>query len=110
MSGPQLAHPIRPPPESPVSPNPPTPNVRDIHLRALAASNGGVPDDILEDSESILAREPPAYSPLDAYAYADGVQIDLPADVISAALETGTISSDMINRSRSETHRGRRNR
>lgn len=110
LSGPVLAHPIRDPPESPLSPNPPTPNIRDIHLRALAASNNGVPEDILEETDAPLSREPPAYSPLDAFQYADGVQIDLPADVISAALETGTISSDMINRSRSETHRGRRNR
>ena len=30
---------------------------------------------------------PPAYSPLDAFAYPDGVAIDLPAEMIAAALE-----------------------
>lgn len=39
-------------------------------------------------SGSGAAREPPAYSPLDAYHYPDGVHVDLPAEVIAAALES----------------------
>lgn len=94
-SGSELAIQVHPPPESPMSPDPPTPDVRDIHLqafgsstsasRASAGANANVPE-----------REPPAYSPLDAYAYSDGVQLDLPAEIISAALETGTLPSNMI--------------
>ena len=57
-------------------------------------------------------REPPAYSPLDAYTYSEGVHIDLPAELISAALERGTIPSGVLNplhgRSRSERRRSRR--
>ncbi|KAF8525080.1 SPRY-domain-containing protein [Hysterangium stoloniferum] len=32
-------------------------------------------------------REPPAYSPLDAYHYPEGVHVDLPAEIIAAAIE-----------------------
>lgn len=38
-------------------------------------------------SVEAMTVEPPAYSPIDAYRYADGVVIDLPAEVIAAALE-----------------------
>jgi len=44
-------------------------------------------------------RDPPAYSPLDAYTYADGVHIDLPADVIAAALEGGTVPQHAVGQS-----------
>lgn len=92
-SGSELAIQVHPPPESPMSPDPPTPDVRDIHLQALVPSNstavGGAHADVPD-------REPPAYSPLDAYAYRDGVQLDLPAEIIAAALERGTLPSNVI--------------
>ncbi|KAI0318966.1 concanavalin A-like lectin/glucanase domain-containing protein [Amylostereum chailletii] len=92
-------------PESPVSPgNPPTPNVLDIHLQALPAmrAGSGSSASASEDEEALGSltpalsrRDPPAYSTVDAYAYADGVRIDLPAEVIAAALETGSLPSVM---------------
>ncbi|KAF9015193.1 hypothetical protein BDQ17DRAFT_1340646, partial [Cyathus striatus] len=116
---------LHPPPESPLSPNPtnpPTPNQRDIHLQALStashrrtgssASDRDAPtEDRLSSDAGLSRRDPPAYSPLDAYTYADGVQIDLPAEVITAALEGGTIPSDIVgqgNSSRSDRRRTRR--
>ncbi|GJJ13808.1 hypothetical protein Clacol_008065 [Clathrus columnatus] len=36
---------------------------------------------------SIDNRPPPAYSPLDAFHYPEGVHVDLPAEIISAAIE-----------------------
>ena len=36
---------------------------------------------------SVEARAPPAYSPSDAFHYPDGVHVDLPSEVIAAALE-----------------------
>lgn len=117
-SGPELAIQVHPPPESPMSPDPPTPNVRDIRLQALAPSStngsstasgawGHNPDvDVLPH------QDPPAYSPLDAFAYSEGVQLDLPAEVIAAALERGTLPSTMIgpppSSSRSDRRRSRR--
>ena len=41
----------------------------------------------LSSGGSIEGREPPAYSPLDAFHYPDGVHVDLPSEVIAAALE-----------------------
>ncbi|KAF9044769.1 SPRY-domain-containing protein [Hymenopellis radicata] len=95
---------VHPPPDSPMSPNPPTPNHRDIHLQALSSrsdhrrtgsagsahDDGDVEDDRLTNG-SLSRRDPPAYSPLDAFTYADGVHIDLPAEVIAAALEGHSI-------------------
>ncbi|EPQ60765.1 SPRY-domain-containing protein [Gloeophyllum trabeum ATCC 11539] len=108
---------VHPPPESPISPNPPTPNPRDIHLQALNSSAQAgpslSPSSTLLDEVSALRREPPSYSPLDPFAYQDGVHIDLPADVIAAALERGTIPSSAFSHSsgsRSERHRWRRDR
>ncbi|KZT30439.1 SPRY-domain-containing protein [Neolentinus lepideus HHB14362 ss-1] len=108
---------IHPPPESPVSPNPPTPNPRDIHLQALNSSTQAgpslSPSSTLLDGTSALRREPPSYSPLDPFAYSEGVQIDLPAEVIAAALERGTIPSSAFSQassSRPERHRRRRER
>ncbi|THH16740.1 hypothetical protein EW146_g3940 [Bondarzewia mesenterica] len=107
-------------PESPISPgNPPTPNVRDIHLQALSGSSSSSSQDSDADADvlrnetaSLSRREPPAYSPLDAYTYSEGVHIDLPAEVISAALERGTIPSNVMaaahGSSRSERRRSRR--
>ncbi|KAI0094668.1 concanavalin A-like lectin/glucanase domain-containing protein [Irpex rosettiformis] len=103
-SGSELAIHVHPPPESPIAGDPPTPDIRDISLQALQSGTGsrtvsGAPSPIPE-------RAPPAYSPLDAYAYSDGVQLDLPAEVIAAALETGTLPSNMIAPSLSSTRSG----
>jgi hypothetical protein len=114
-------------PETPSTPNPPTPNQRDIHLQALSTMSSGsslarrsttptsdTTQDSLDDTliqEPITRRDPPAYSPLDAYTYSDGVHIDLPAEVISAALEGGTLPDSAIGQasnSRSDRHRARR--
>ncbi|GJE86063.1 SPRY-domain-containing protein [Phanerochaete sordida] len=106
--GSELAIQVHPPPESPMSPDPPTPDVRDIHLQAFASSN---PPAL--SAADIPDREPPAYSPLDAYAYQDGVQLDLPAEIIAQALERGTLPSNIIGpslSSRSERRSRRRDR
>ena len=112
---------LLPPPDSPLSPNPnpPTPGLRDIHLQALSthrrsgSTSSQVPpaeppppiDEQLEATTPISRRDPPAYSPLDAYTYADGVQLDLPADVIQAALEGGVIPSSAVGRDRPSERR-----
>ncbi|KAF9460842.1 concanavalin A-like lectin/glucanase domain-containing protein [Collybia nuda] len=113
-SGAELTVQIHPPPDSPMSPilNPPTPNHRDIHLQALsrpgtngahrrAGSSGSThesnsSDDHLPSVGRLTRRDPPAYSPLDAFTYADGVHIDLPAEVIAAALEGNTVPASSI--------------
>ncbi|TFK87782.1 SPRY-domain-containing protein [Polyporus arcularius HHB13444] len=119
VSGADLAIHVHPPPESPVPADLPTPGPRDIHLQALAPPSSSPPGSSAHASNSSAAQldalnvEPPAYSPLDAYAYPDGAQIDLPAEVIAAALERGTIPPDVIgtrNLSRSDRHRSRRDR
>ncbi|KAF8640503.1 hypothetical protein AX17_000165 [Amanita inopinata Kibby_2008] len=111
---------LHPPPDSPMSPNhnPPTPNHRDIHLQALSSHRqrestveDDMNEDLLTEDGGLLRRDPPAYSPIDAFAYADGVQIDLPAEVIAAALEGNAIPSSVIgqaNAFRSERRRSRR--
>lgn len=105
---------VHPPPESPRSPNPPTPNQRDIHLQALSSSlPHGTFDSLQAGHLALSRRDPPAYSPLDAFAYAEGVHIDLPADVIAAALEGGSLPASAIGQgssSRSERRRMRRDR
>ncbi|KAI0374227.1 SPRY-domain-containing protein [Pilatotrama ljubarskyi] len=120
VSGADLAIHVHPPPESPVVADLPTPGPRDIHLQALAPSSSPAPGNSAHVSNSpsaaqldVLSAEPPAYSPLDAYAYPDGAQIDLPAEVIAAALERGAIPSNLVgiaSSSRSERHRSRRER
>ncbi len=62
------------------------------------------------DGATISRRDPPAYSPLDAYAYQDGVHLDLPAEVIAAALERGSIPPTAIAASRSRSERRSRRR
>lgn len=105
---------VHPPPDSPRTPNPPTPNQRDIHLQAFSSPLPHGPVDNLQDGHLAFSRrDPPAYSPLDAYAYAEGVHIDLPADVIAAALEGGSLPASAIGQgsgSRSERRRMRRER
>jgi len=101
-------------PDSPSTPgNPPTPNHRDISLQALsgaAASFAIAAQETLRGGSStgISRRDPPAYSPLDAYTYRDGVQLDLPAEVIAAALERGVIPPTTITANRSRRSRRRR--
>ncbi|CAA7266489.1 unnamed protein product [Cyclocybe aegerita] len=61
----------------------------------------------------LTRRDPPAYSPLDAFTYADGVRIDLPAEVIAAALEGGSVPPSAVgqsNTSRSSDRRRSRRR
>ena len=41
-------------------------------------------------------REPPAYSPLDSFTYADGVHIDLPTDVVATMLENGALPANYV--------------
>lgn len=120
-----LAIQVHPPPDSPMSPEPPTPDVRDIHLQAFASSSSSSSNAASAvagaDTNTNMTRlttpeqDPPAYSPLDAFAYPDGVHIDLPAEVITAALEGGTLPPSAIgsgNPSRSSDRRrsGRRER
>ncbi|TFK77045.1 SPRY-domain-containing protein [Pluteus cervinus] len=102
-------------PESPASPNPPTPNNRDIHLQSLTrathrrADSSASQADPASLPEAFSRRDPPAYSPLDAFAYSEGVHIDLPADVIAAALEGGSIPTSAIGQStRADRRRTRR--
>ncbi|OSD03491.1 SPRY-domain-containing protein [Trametes coccinea BRFM310] len=102
VSGADLAIHVHPPPDSPIPGDLPTPGPRDIHLQASSAAQ-----------LDALNVEPPAYSPLDAYAHPEGVQIDLPAEVIAAALERGSIPPNVVgimNVSRSDRHRSRRER
>lgn len=128
-SGAELTVQVHPPsmPESPATPNPPTPNIRDIHLQALSnlsssrretsrssttissTSTDDGPDDAL-GSDGITRRDPPAYSPLDAYTYSDGVEIDLPADVIAAAIEGGSLPNSAIGQTNSRDRRRSRRR
>lgn len=120
--GSELAIHVHPPPDSPMSPEPPTPDLRDIRLQALASSSSSAVTSGAHNAHSTQAtmgnlapldHDPPAYSPLDAYAYSEGVHIDLPAEMIAAALERGTIPSNMIgspNSSRSDRQRSRRER
>lgn len=121
-AGSELAIHVHPPPDSPMSPEPPTPDLRDIHLQALASSSSALATSgshVAHSGQTALGglaapnHDPPAYSPLDAYAYSEGVHIDLPAEVIAAALERGTIPSSMLgtsSSSRSDRHRNRRDR
>ena len=136
----QVHTPNHPPPESPATPNPPTPNQRDIRLQALSNLSSTLtsptghsrrqsgsnatgtsqstdgdddgPEDVLgADEITRRDRSPPAYSPLDAFTYSDGVHIDLPAEVISAALEgEGLPASAVGQRSNSRERRRSRRR
>ena len=103
-------------PDSPSTPgNPPTPNYRDISLQALSGASSlsppasGLQEALRAGGNAGISRiDPPAYSPLDAYTYRDGVHLDLPAEVITAALERGTIPPNAIATTRSRRSRRRR--
>jgi hypothetical protein len=98
-------------PDSPSTPgNPPTPNHRDISLQALSGVSSSSPASgpQIRSDAGIGGTDPPAYSPLDAYTYRDGVHLDLPAEVIAAALERGTIPPTTIATNRSRRSRRRR--
>ncbi|KAF9069090.1 concanavalin A-like lectin/glucanase domain-containing protein [Rhodocollybia butyracea] len=112
---------VHPPPDSPMSPPPPTPNPHDIHLQALTrsdhrrtGSSGSQSTSLafeerLNSSAALTRRDPPEYSPLDALVYSEGVNIDLPAEVITAALEGGTLPASVLGQSnRSSGRRSRR--
>lgn len=107
---------LHPPPESPL--NPPEPVSPDegthIHLRALTpASQTAAVSSSGTAGSGTATPPPPAYSPLDAYRYQDGVHVDLPAEVITAALEGGTFPSNVVGSgsgNRHERHRSRRDR
>ncbi|KAG5654083.1 hypothetical protein H0H81_007497 [Sphagnurus paluster] len=116
---------LHPPPDSPLSPiqNPPTPNQRDIRLQAFSrttrgshrrseSSGSGVEGALSEDRlgpvPRLTRRDPPAYSPLDAFTYADGVHIDLPAEVIAAALEGNSVPAGSIGQTNPSERRSRR--
>ncbi|KAG6902905.1 hypothetical protein C0995_010075 [Termitomyces sp. Mi166 len=116
---------IHPPPDSPMSPmlNPPTPNHRDIRLQSFSrtvrgsqrrsedsgASTEVTPlDDQLGPVARLSRRDPPAYSPLDAFTYADGVHIDLPAEVIAAALEGNSVPAGSVGQLNSSERQSRR--
>ena len=117
-SGSELTVQVHPSPDSPMTPNPPTPNQRDIHLQALSRSNNGdhrrrgsSESNEVTQAQGLSRREPPAYSPLDAYTYSEGVHIDLPAEFIAAALEGNPVPASAIgqaNSSRSDRRRSRR--
>ncbi|KIJ45177.1 hypothetical protein M422DRAFT_46977 [Sphaerobolus stellatus SS14] len=103
-------------PDSPEHiPNPPTPDHTDIYMQPLSGRNTPQTENTASSGRtsgsrrrreqsrqdfvhlnppprnssllSIPDREPPAYSPLDAYHYPEGVHVDLPAEVIAAVLE-----------------------
>ncbi|KAG9222857.1 hypothetical protein CCMSSC00406_0000454 [Pleurotus cornucopiae] len=103
---------VHPPPESPMSPNPPTPNHRDIHLQALSRPRNSDErnHDELIPPDTMSRRDPPAYSPLDAYTYSEGVHIDLPAEVIAAALEGNSLPASIIGQGTSRSDRRSRRR
>ena len=103
---------LQPPPESPLNPpEPTTPGATtDIHLRALTSTASQTGAASSTNAGDPAGRPPPAYSPLDAYRYADGVQVDLPAEVIAAALEGGTIPASAIGASQNDRSRSRRER
>ncbi|KZV71306.1 SPRY-domain-containing protein [Peniophora sp. CONT] len=112
------------PPDSPLSPgnNPPTPNPMDVRLQAISRMPRPHPDEQDEDEDDgqlgeggALERRdvsvgPPEYSPLDAYTYRDGVSLDLPAEMIGAALERGVIPGDMVPAGNSTSGGRRRSR
>ncbi|THV04888.1 SPRY-domain-containing protein [Dendrothele bispora CBS 962.96] len=110
---------VHPPPDSPMSPIPPlTPNQSDIHLQALPRSDHQrtpstgsqtAGSDRLDGSTAALSRrDPPAYSPLDAFTYAEGVHLDLPAEVITAALQGNSIPESAVGQRSSGSRRSRR--
>lgn len=108
---------LQPPPESPMNfPEPSSPGATaDIHLRALTPMSsqigaGSSTRTSAEDAAAAAARPPPAYSPLDAYRYVDGVEVDLPAEVIAAALNRESIPDSAIGVGQNERHRSRRDR
>ena len=143
---------VLPPPDSPMSPNPnpPTPHVRDIGMRAFAISQRELnppaqrtgrasgsrladttkPSDVFDsDTDSIsrdddgqrtleltpessteqdreAAMQPPAYSPLDSFAYPDGVHLDLPTEVVATMLEDGALPANYVGGGRRNGREG----
>lgn len=104
---------LQPPPESPMNfYEPPSSGTADIHLRALTpmSSQTGASPPRRDEGDDSSARPPPAYSPLDAYRYSDGVEIDLPAEVIAAALNSEGIPASAVGSIQNDRTRNRRER
>jgi hypothetical protein len=59
-----------------------------------------------EGSSRDTARQPPAYSPLDSFAYPDGVHLDLPTDVVATMLESGTLPANYVGGGRNNGREG----
>ncbi|KAJ7492561.1 concanavalin A-like lectin/glucanase domain-containing protein [Mycena latifolia] len=100
-SGSELTIQVHPPPESPMTPNPPTPNIRDIHLQALSSSHRRT----ASRREQLTHRRIRLWT---AFTYQDGVHIDLPAEVIAAALEGNAMPASAIGHGNSDRRRSRR--
>lgn len=123
---------LHPPPDSPLNPDPPTPSQSDIHLTTISSREQisrarGTPANATTEynlenmglrtqrsdisQQSATGFPPPAYSPLDAFRYADGVHVDLPAEVIAAALEGVAIPDSAVGQrnlsTRGQQRRGR---
>ncbi|KZT41346.1 SPRY-domain-containing protein [Sistotremastrum suecicum HHB10207 ss-3] len=106
------------PPLTPDSPtagamNPPTPHHSDIHLQAMGGSNRSEANQATTETFVVTTpggsiRQPPEYSPLDAYQYSDGVRIDLPAELIAAALEGNPLPMPSARPPESHSRRSRR--
>ena len=58
------------------------------------------------ESGQDTGMEPPAYSPLDSFAYADGVHIDLPTDVVASMLENGALPANYVGGGRRNGREG----
>ncbi|EJD04047.1 SPRY-domain-containing protein [Fomitiporia mediterranea MF3/22] len=105
---------LQPPPESPMNfPEPSSPSgAADIHLRALTpmSSQTGAGGQTRAGPDDGTARPPPAYSPLDALRYPEGVEVDLPAEVIAAALNRESIPESAVGMGQGDRHRSRRER
>ena len=62
-------------------------------------------DDSTEPGQD-TGSEPPAYSPLDSFAYADGVHIDLPTDIVATMLENGALPANYVGGGRRNGREG----
>ena len=100
---------LQPPPESPMNfPDPSPGATADIHLRSLTPmSSQGNANASRERAPSDGSRPPPAYSQLDVYRY-DGVEVNLPIEVIAAALNQESIPASAIGTGQNERQRSSR--
>ncbi|KAK0506143.1 endosome protein [Armillaria luteobubalina] len=92
----------------------------DVTVQALSSNRHrpGSPESVVSEGDdddrlrngSLSRRDPPAYSPLDAFTYADGVHIDLPAEFIAAALEGNSIPASALGQANGSRDRRRSRR